>query len=107
MVLTASLIPFVAKGTRERGREYFLSRRVTIVEGDEWYVGATVRGSRTYDVQLVREPESIDASCSCPFCRDSFELCKHIWATLLAAEVEGFLKGDGRRPARYLNLADT
>ena len=36
--------------------------------------------------------------------RTYFEPCKHIWATLLAAEAEGYLQGDGRRTVRQLTL---
>jgi superfamily II DNA or RNA helicase len=104
-VLSANLISLVSKRTRERGRDYFVSRRVTVVEGDAWHVDATVRGSRSYDVKLFRERGAIEAWCSCPYCEDYFEPCKHIWATLLAAEAEGYLQGDGRRTVRRLTLA--
>ncbi|MGE5754741.1 MAG: SWIM zinc finger family protein, partial [Planctomycetaceae bacterium] len=94
----------VSKRTRERGRDYFASRRVTLVGGDAWHADATVRGSRSYDVKLSREHDEIEAWCTCPYCEDYFEPCKHIWATLLAAEAEGYLEGDGRRTARHLTL---
>ena len=92
-MLSANLISLVSKRTRERGRDYFASRRVTLVEGDAWHVDATVRGSRSYDVKLSREHDEIEAWCTCPYCEDYFEPCKHIWATLLAAEAEGYLAG--------------
>ncbi len=66
---------------------------MTLVEGDAWHVDATVRGSRSYDVKLSREHDAIEAWCTCPYCEDYFEPCKHIWATLLAAEAEGYLAG--------------
>ena len=103
-MLSANLTSLVSKRTRERGRDYFASRRVTVVEGDAWHVDATVRGSRSYDVKLSRERDAIEAWCSCPYCEDYFEPCKHIWATLLAAEAEGYLQGDGRRTVRQLTL---
>ena len=103
-MLSANLTSLVSKRTRERGRDYFVSRRVTVVEGDAWHVDATVRGSRSYDVKLSRERDAIEAWCSCPYCEDYFEPCKHIWATLLAAEAEGYLQGDGRRTVRQLTL---
>ena len=92
--------------TRERGRDYFAARRVTVVKGNAWRVDATVQGSRLYDVNLVRERDAIEAWCSCPYCEQYFEPCKHIWATLLAAEAGGYLQGDGRRTVRELTLAD-
>ena len=36
--------------------------------------------------------------------RTYFEPCKHIWATLLAAEAQGYLAGDGTRTPRHLTL---
>jgi superfamily II DNA or RNA helicase len=90
--------------TRERGRDYFAARRVTVVKGNAWRVDATVQGSRSYDVNLVRESDAIEAWCSCPYCEDQYQPCKHIWATLLAAEARGYLQGDGRRMVRQLEL---
>jgi superfamily II DNA or RNA helicase len=100
------LTSLVSKKVRERGRDYFASRRVTLVGGDAWHADATVRGSQPYDVTLSREDDEIEAWCTCPYCQDSFQPCKHIWATLLAAEAEGYLEGDGRRTARHLALVD-
>ncbi len=103
-MLSANLTSLVSQRTRERGRDYFASRRVTLIGGDAWHADATVRGSRSYDVNLSREHDKIEARCTCPYCEEYFEPCKHIWATLLAAEAEGYLEGDGRRPARHLTL---
>ena len=105
-MLSANLTSLVSKGTRERGRAYFLSRRVTSLKGDAWHVDATVRGSQLYDVKLRREGEAIEAWCSCPYCEGYSEPCKHIWATLLAAEAAGHLRGDGKRTVRQLTLVD-
>jgi superfamily II DNA or RNA helicase len=77
---------------------------VTIVEGDAWHVAATVRGSLPYDVTLSREHDEIEAWCSCPYCEDYLDPCKHIWATLLAADAEGYLRGDGGQTVRQLTL---
>jgi superfamily II DNA or RNA helicase len=103
-VLSSNLTPFVSNKIRERGRDYFLSRRVTVVEGDAWHVDANVRGTESYDVTLIRERDEIEAWCTCPYCEDHFEPCKHIWATLLAAEAKGHLQGDDRRAVRELML---
>ena len=103
-MLSANLTSLVSKRTRERGRDYFAARRATVVKGNAWRVDATVQGSRLYDVNLVRERDAIEAWCSCPYCEDQYEPCKHIWATLLAAEARGYLQGDGRRTVRQLEL---
>ena len=105
MVLSWPLTSYVLKRTRQRGRDYFVSGRVTVFEGDAWHVAATVRGSRSYDVKLSRVRDVIEAWCSCPYCESYRDPCKHIWASLLAAEAERYLLGDGRRPVRRLTLA--
>jgi superfamily II DNA or RNA helicase len=103
-VLSANLTSLVSKNIRDRGRDYFASRRVTLAGGDAWHADATVRGSQSYDVKLSRVHDAIAAWCTCPYCEGYFEPCKHIWATLLAAEAKGHLGGDGRRIARSLTL---
>ena len=105
-VLSVSLTSLVPKMTRERGHGYFVSRRVTLVGGDAWHAEANVRGSRLYDVKLFRVGDEIEVSCTCPYCEEYDEPCKHIWATLLAAEAEGYLKGDGRGQTRHLTMVD-
>ena len=79
---------------------------MTLVTRDAWYVDATVQGSRLYHVSLSREDDAIEAWCTCPHCEDDFEPCKHIWATVLAAEARGYLAGDGTRTPRHLTLVD-
>jgi superfamily II DNA or RNA helicase len=98
------LIPLVSKTTRQRGHDYYVSRRVTIISGDALHVDATVRGGQSYEVQLYRVGDAIEASCTCPYCESYLAPCKHIWATLLAAEDRGYLQGDGRRAVRKLEL---
>ena len=61
-------------------------KSVTIVYEDDEFVSAEVRGTRTYDVDLERENKSLIYSCNCPFFEDNFNVCKHIWATLLEME---------------------
>lgn len=82
---------------RERGRRYFRSGSVDIVEYDaRKHVVALVYGSTSYGTTLTapkREGPSwtILATCTCPYI-DSFGApCKHIFATLLEAEQRGFL----------------
>ncbi|WP_435022533.1 SNF2-related protein (plasmid) [Tundrisphaera sp. TA3] len=74
--------------------------------GNSKRVDATVRGSLPYRVELFREGDSIQAGCSCPYFEDRYETCKHIWATLLAAEAQGYLKGTGGGAPRDLVLVD-
>jgi hypothetical protein len=53
---------------------------------------ATVLGTVPYTVELRRERTTIHASCSCPYFET--DMCKHIWAVLLAADARQLLRGD-------------
>jgi superfamily II DNA or RNA helicase len=79
---------------RQRGARYFRAGRVSIQSGSESHVTATVRGSKLYTVELRREDQAVQVSCTCP--HFEVDLCKHVWAVLLAAE-ERRLLGDVRR----------
>ena len=64
-----------------------------IKNGSDWDVYARVRGNRVYEVDLLIEDNELVVHCDCPdFER---EPCKHLWATILAAEGKGYLRGDG------------
>lgn len=78
--------------TKQRGRSYFLSGAVRLIEGDASHVSATVQGSRRYEVEISVDGRFVDFSCTCPFYERDFEACKHIWATALAAEARGYLR---------------
>ena len=44
-----------------------------------------MRGGATYEVELRRVGNEVLYSCSCPYFDQYVEVCKHLWATLLAA----------------------
>lgn len=73
-----------------RGREYFLQGRVRLLPDEGGVLEARVRGSRMYTVFVDQSSDGVDASCDCPRF-DDWGSCKHIWATILAAEREGRL----------------
>jgi hypothetical protein len=77
---------------RHSGAEILASGRVRILSGNQWKVEARVAGSRVYEVGLVREHDDIRVECSCPFFEDDGP-CKHIWATILAADRRSYLLG--------------
>ena len=86
----------VEPSDRERGKQYFVQRRVAIDASDDYGLNATVRGSgRVYEIQLdwldTETSGILSASCQCPRYQTGF-LCKHIWATLLAADQRGHSK---------------
>ncbi len=89
---------------KERGREYFLDGQVRIEQLTDKVIRAKVRGGNLYDVEIALYPNGgWRGECTCPFQQDRREPCKHIWATLLAADVQQVVKpvasGGGWRPA--------
>ena len=86
-----SLQSVIPLKTRHRGASYQAEGRVRIVESDEDSVEALVRGSMIYEVCLRRSEDTLFVQCSCNFFIREFDPCKHIWATILAADVAGLL----------------
>ena len=94
MTLAEALGRDVSERTRTKGNRYFLGGAVRAIEGSATHVIATVRGTELYQVQLTRDGDEFIASCQCPHFADRRDLCKHVWAVVLAADAEGFLIGD-------------
>ena len=83
-------------GVRNRGREYFRGRAVTITKADGHQIVATVRGGQRYTVRIEWDEDVLrdgytSYDCTCPYFRDNDEPCKHLWATLLTADAAGQL----------------
>jgi hypothetical protein len=76
---------------------------VRIERASESEVRARVIGSEYYTVELSIKGDDFFVSCTCPYFYQDY--CKHIWATMLAAESRGFLDGGGQLPSR-LRMAD-
>jgi superfamily II DNA or RNA helicase len=93
MSLITELSSDFLKAVRSQGADYFQSGRVKITKGSDWEVCARVRGSRTYRVDLEIEGDELIVNCDCPAFKN--EPCKHLWATILAVEEKGYLRGDG------------
>ncbi len=79
------------KKIRSRGEEYAGSRRVKILSANERQIIAEVRGSVgcIYDVEITMDPEDVLIDCTCPYF-ESEGACKHLWATIITAEKNGF-----------------
>ena len=90
-----AISPSVTSSTRHKGLAYFAAGSVTSIEGTAWVVHATVRGTEDYRVDVTRQDDRFTASCTCPYFTDRDEICKHIWAVMLAAERRELLGGDG------------
>ena len=75
-----------------------------IINGNKKELQAVVIGSDTYEVDLYREGDTIYVSCTCPYFEGERETCKHIWATLLAAEKQGYLRGKSNSDPAHLEI---
>lgn len=95
MSLVSQVAYQVAGDVRSRGRPYYTSGAVSILAGDNRSVRAKVQGTELYHVSLKRTRKSLKVACSCPYYEDRLRPCKHIWATILAADAKGYLRGAG------------
>ncbi|MCH8045027.1 MAG: SNF2 helicase associated domain-containing protein [Planctomycetes bacterium] len=83
--------------TMSRGRIYFSTGRVELIDGGSEYVCAKVTGSQhtPYAVYVDwshADDGKISVTCSCPH-YDGGDFCKHIWATLLEIDHEKIALG--------------
>src|SRR5260370_35215210 len=86
--------------TQSRGLNYFSRKKVRINFGNAELVEATVQGGSLYEASLDRENNTVRYYCSCPAYRKGPTRASHVWATLLAAEPQGYLSGtNDTRPA--------
>src|SRR5579872_707960 len=91
MKLSAKLSDDFTVKARTGGQQYYWRNQVNIEKGSEESLTAKVRGSRIYRVSLDMEnDDTLLATCDCPYF-DSEGACKHLWATILAAEARGYL----------------
>jgi len=94
-MLTALLARDFSAVIRHRGLEYFRARRVKVLRGDEAALTAIVRGTDLYEVSIRYSAGGLYVSCGCPYF-DSNGSCKHLWAVVLTAEKEGYLRAASR-----------
>jgi superfamily II DNA or RNA helicase len=92
MGLSSSLAGQVSPAVRKRGQGYYTSGAVRIRRGDDRSVEAAVQGTERYQVTLRRGPKALRVWCTCPYCDEFSEPCKHIWATILTADAWGYLR---------------
>ena len=91
-----------ADGVRARGQMYFVKGKVAVTSAKPGeIVVSRVAGTEAYRVKLRIRQGRLHASCTCPFFGPQGEPCKHIWATILAADDQALL---GAAPVRPLRL---
>lgn len=91
MLLSAKLAQKFSSTTRKRGQDYYREMRVEIQRGSDSEVEACVSGSQVYDVDVNWSDGKLSVWCECHYYVDSGFPCKHLWATILAAEARGYL----------------
>src|ERR1700693_1677501 len=91
MKLSSDLAHDFSDTVRRRGLGYFTSGAVRIQHGSDTHVFAHVQGARDYEVSVAWETPALVLCCDCPYF-DSTGACKHLWATILAAEAGGHLR---------------
>jgi hypothetical protein len=89
--LSARLAPQFTSNVRHRGEEHYWRDQVRIERASETKLYAKVRGSQTYDVELNFRGGILSVWCDCPYFAGNGVPCKHLWATILAAEARGGL----------------
>lgn len=78
---------------RSRGNEAFRQGKVKIKNGSPMNLEAEIQDADSkFNVRLWREGNEISVRCSCPYYK-SDGLCEHLWAALLFADAENYLKG--------------
>ncbi len=77
-----------------RGATYQRQGAVELVQGGAEAVEALVYGTEQYSVALYWSPEDrlLEGVCSCPDFAARLDICKHVWATILEADANGFLE---------------
>ncbi len=91
---------------RARGASYYRLGAVRIKRGNATGVAAGVRGSRVYDVEIAWNGRRLSLFCDCPYYED-VGACKHIWATILAADSQNYFTAITRISPRDVSFDET
>jgi SNF2 domain-containing protein/helicase-like protein len=89
-VVVADLTATFPEQIRQRGTTYFVSGAVRIIKKSRAEILAYVDGSHEYVTGLTMEGARLTLSCECRYFLTDGP-CKHLWATILAAEGMGAL----------------
>jgi superfamily II DNA or RNA helicase len=90
MALTKKFADEFTHNAQVEGAKIFYDGGVKFEERLPDQIEAAVQGGRPYAVFLGREKGAVRYSCDCPFYDSTGDPCKHVWATLLAAEQKGY-----------------
>ena len=88
--LVERLTRYFDSAVRNRGQQYYRTGEVQKLHVSTGGVTAEVWGSEVYDVALDFARDTLTIDCTCPYFADVGP-CKHLWATILAADAKGYL----------------
>ena len=91
MSLKGRLSQEFAGKIRDRGFAYFRNGVVELYEHSQSQLDARVKGGEVYLVRLKLGRAALHVACTCAYFEKG-EKCKHIWATMLAADSRQYLK---------------
>src|SRR5918995_3915341 len=89
MIALDLLRPLTSPSAQSRGWEYV--DRVRVVDGHPAAIEAEVFGSIPYTTRLRADAGELRVWCTCPYFSGQGAVCKHVWATAVAAENRGWL----------------
>jgi superfamily II DNA or RNA helicase len=103
MKLASALSYHFDDDVRARGASYYRLGAVRIKRGNATGIEAGVRGSRVYDVEIAWDGRRLTLFCDCPYYED-VGACKHIWATILAADAQNYFTAVTRLNPRDISF---
>ncbi len=106
MKLASVLSPHFDSDIRARGASYYRLGAVRLKRGNATAVEAAVRGSRIYDVEIAWDGHRLALFCDCPYYED-VGACKHLWATILAADTQNYFTAITRISPRDISFDET
>lgn len=83
---------------RHRGAAYLEAERITLLRVTEENIFGVVQDGAEFQTQLRQQPEDVGLFCTCEQFAKS-KVCKHLWATVLAADHGGYVSAS-LRPGR-------
>ena len=102
MTLSARLVYSITKKVRKGGQSCYDFGQVQIQDGSESSVTAQIQNSYRDNVTLdFEDGNTLVAFCDC-FLFERDGMCKHVWATILAADKQGFLSEAASAPSVVL-----
>jgi len=92
MTIPPDITALFPADTRARGLQYYRRGVVSITDVDDELIEAEVQGTQLYTATISLDPDGpVAFECTCPAWA-TYGTCKHVWATLLAADAQRLLQ---------------